>query len=328
MLIKQLSSAVSLGVALSVAILIPEMCLSQQATGAQTPPGSSYILGPQDSLTIRVLNADELGDEPYPIDLNGDVTLPRVGRIHAGGLTIDEFRDQVTDKFKEFLRSPTVTVAVAEFRSQPVSVLGEVDTPGVHQIRGRNTLFEVISEAGGLRDDAGNTIKITRRKEWGSIPLRDSVTTPDGEYTIAHVSVHSVLEALNPLENIAVKPYDVITVPKADLVYVVGAVNKAGGFMLSEKANISVLQALSLAEGLQHTSGPSAAKILRSEPGTTTHTEIPINVKKILAGKSPDLPMVANDILFIPTSAAKTASLRAIEAIVQTGTGMAVYGRF
>src|SRR5208337_3140684 len=121
---------------------------------------------------------------------------------------------------------------------QPISVLGQVATPGIHQMRGRKTLFEVISEAGGLKPDAGSTIKITRRKENGPIPLPTAASDSSGEFNVAEVSIRDVMEARNPQENIAGKAYDVITVPKAKLVYVIGSVKHSGGFVLSERANM------------------------------------------------------------------------------------------
>jgi polysaccharide export outer membrane protein len=286
------------------------------------------MLGPEDTVQIHVLHVEEIGAAPYAIDLRGNMNLPRVGKVHAAGLTLDLLEAELATRFKEFLQEPVVSVAVAEYHSQPISVLGAVSNPGVHQIRGRKTLFEVISEAGGLKPEAGNTIKITRRNACGLIPLPGVTADSSGQFNVASVSIRSVMEAQNPLEDIAVKPNDVITVPKADLIYVVGAVNRSGGFVLSEKSNMSVLEALSLAEGLQRTAGPSNAKILKAALGSSSRTEFAIDVKKIMEGKEADVPLGANDILFIPTSAAKSASLRALEAIVQTGTGIAIYGRY
>jgi polysaccharide export outer membrane protein len=136
------------------------------------------------------------------------------------------------------------------------------------------------------------------------------------------------MEAQNPAENIQVKPNDVITVPKADLIYVIGAVKKSGGFVLSERADISVLQALSMAEGLDRTAAAAKAIILRGGSSSPNRAEIPVDVKNILEGKGRDVPLLANDILFIPTSAAKSASIRALEAIIQAGTGAAIYRPF
>jgi polysaccharide export outer membrane protein len=292
----------------------------------RVPASRAYVLGPEDTLQIHVLDVDTIGTAPYPIDLDGNLELPRIGRVHAAGLTIPQLEAVLVRRFHEYLRNPAVTVSVAEFHSQPILILGEVASPGVHQIRGRKTLLEAISEAGGLKADAGDVIKITRKRQAGSLPLPNSSPDGSGEFLTASVDVHAVMEAQRPEDNIAVDPGDVITVPKAELVYVIGAVNKSGGFVLSERASISVLEALSMAEGLQHTASSTKSKILRPSKDGSSRAEIPVDVKGILQGKRQDIPLMANDILFIPNSAAKTVSLRAIEAAVQAGSGLAIYG--
>ena len=133
------------------------------------------------------------------------------------------------------------------------------------------------------------------------------------------------MEAKNPEENIQVLANDVITVPKADMIYVVGAVHKSGGFPLSEKAHISVLQAVSMAEGLDKVANAKNARILRQSADGKERTELPVNVDKIFAGHGEDLELRANDILFIPNSLAKSATMRALEAAIQAGTGFAIY---
>ena len=110
------------------------------------PP--SYVLGPDDQVVIHVLDSDEIGDSPFRIDMRGYINVPLAGRLQAAGLTVDQLEAALAARLKEYLQTPVVTVSVSEFRSQLVSVLGAVNTPGVHQIRGRKTLFEVISEAG------------------------------------------------------------------------------------------------------------------------------------------------------------------------------------
>ena len=287
----------------------------------------SYVLGPDDQVVIRVLDSDEIGASPFRIDMRGYINVPLAGRLHAAGLTVDQLEAALAARLKEYLQTPTVTVSVSEFRSQPVSVLGAVNTPGVHQIRGRKTLFEVISEAGGLKTEAGNSIKITRRKEFGNIPLAGTADDSSGKFTVADVSVKSIMEARNPQENILVQPNDVISVPRAELVYVIGAVKRPGGFVLSEREHISVLQALSMAEGLDRVASPANARILRASDGATSRAEIPVDVNKILTGKISDVQMLANDILFIPNSAAKSAAMRGLEAAIQLGTGVAIYRR-
>lgn len=286
---------------------------------------ASYRLGPQDALSIRVIDEDEIGEKPYSIDLNGDIALPRVGAVHVAGLSTSEAQEAITECFREFLRRPVVTVSVSDFRSQPVTLLGAVANPGVRQIQGYKSLFEVISEAGGLKQDAGNMIRITREIKYGPLPLPSAHADSSGKFTVGEVTVRSIVRADDPSQNIRIFPHDVITVPQAEMVYVVGAVRKSGGFVLTERSQMSVLEALSLAEGMERTAGGKNARILRVSQNSPKREEIPIDVNKMIRGKTPDVDLFANDILFIPNSAGKSASLRALEAIVNTGSGLAIY---
>jgi polysaccharide export outer membrane protein len=290
----------------------------------QTPPG--YVLGPDDQFVIRAMDVDELDGKAGRVDLRGYIDVPLLGNVKAAGLTVDQLEAEVTRRLRTYVREPRVTVTVSEYRSQPVSVLGAVNTSGVYNLTGRNTLEQVLSKAGGLRSDAGNTIKITRARERGPIPLPTAKSDPTGGFSTADVSVKSLLEAEDPRENIVIEPTDVISVPKAELVYVVGAVRRPGGFVLGERENMTVLEAVSMAEGLDRTSAAKRAKIIRR--GTTNaRAEISVNLEKILSGQSRDIPLLANDILFIPNSAAKSATLRGIEVAIQLGTGIAIFRR-
>jgi polysaccharide export outer membrane protein len=288
----------------------------------------AYLLGPQDALYIQVQNVDELANPTtvFRVDLNGYVDVPRIGRVAAAGLATDQLEAVLADRFRTYLQNPVVTVRVAEFRSKPVSVLGAVGSPGVHSLQGDKTLLETISEAGGLSKDAGNTIKITRRKDQGPIPLATTQPDPSGEFSVAQVNVRDIVDATNPKENILVRSNDVITVPQGEVVYVIGAVNHAGGFTLSDHQDLSVLEALSLAAGLDKTASAANAKVLRRPAsGSNNRTEIRVNVKKILAGKATDFPLMANDILFIPNSGSRNASLKALQTALAIGTGIAIY---
>ncbi len=142
----------------------------------------------------------------------------------------------------------------------------------------------------------------------------------------ASVPLDDVLASKLPSDNILILPNDIISIPKAEVVYVVGDVKKAGGFQLSSHPTITLLQALSLAEGLDRDAAPQRAKILRQAPGGDGKTaEIPVDIKQIFDGKAPDVPLRGNDILFVPNSAAKSGSRRAAEAILQAATGVAIY---
>lgn len=299
---------------------------SLAAPTAGAPRG--YILGPQDTLNIHVTDLVEFDPKtlgPVRIDDQGNVHLPLAGRIHAAGLTMEQLEKEVAARLSKVMRNPEVTISIAEFRNHPVSVLGAVKNPGVYQVTGPKTIFEVLSLAGGLNPDASNRIKITRPVSNGTLPLANARQDLKGDFYIGELNVRDVMDAKSPDDNIQVLPDDVVTVPKADLVYVVGAVHRSGGFPLNEKEHISVLQAVSLAEGLDKVAGAKHARILRqSEPGAE-RTEIAVNVQQILEGRAKDVALQANDILFIPTNAAKSVSLRALEAAVQMGTGLAIW---
>ena len=301
---------------------------------AQAPPAtaesegqlrSTYVLGPDDQVVVRALDVEEIGEKPVRVDMSGHIRLPLAGRIQASGLTVQQLEDAIAERLKEFVKEPEVSVSIAEFRSQPVSVLGSVKNPGVHQLEGRKTLVEIVSLAGGLADDAGYSVKITRRLEWGAIPLPTAHNDATGKYSVAEVRLKEILEASKPEQNIVIKPNDVITVPRAEMVYVIGQVQRAGSYVLRERETLSVLQALSLAGGLAGTASPKSARILRPTGAGTNREEIAVDLKQIMIGKAKDVPLRAEDILFVPENAPKKAIARAAEAALQIGTGLAIY---
>ncbi len=295
------------------------------ATPSQPAARSQYVLGPDDSIKIWALGVDEISDKPIKLDPSGYIDLPLVGRIQAGGLTVEQFEANLVKRLGSEVRQPKVSVEVVEFGSQPVTVIGAVNQPGVHQLHGRKTLAEVLSMAGGLKPDCGPQINISRQMKWGPIPLTTAKTDASGQFSIANVDVKELMAAQNPLINIQVEANDVITVPQAGMVYVIGEVKKPGGIVLNEKSGVSVLEALSYAEGLGAAPAAQRSKILRPVPGGTQRQEIELDLKKVLAGKGEDLQLKANDILFVPTSAPKKAAVRALEAAVQTATGVVIW---
>lgn len=302
----------------------PFAALGQESQSSRRAP-SSYVLGPGDQLMFSGVAVEEIANKPFRVDADGEVNLPMVGRLAAAGLTLRQFEETLNKRLSVYIREPQVVVTIAEFRSQPVSVVGAVKTPGTIQLEGKKNLMEIIALAGGFREDAGNVIEITRESQWGAIPLPGATTDPSKEFSLAEVKIREILEGKNPAANISIMPHDVISVPKAELVYVIGGVNKAGGFVLSERENMSVLQALSLAEGLQRTSDSHHARVLRLQSGQEERIEISVDVKKILDGASKDVPLRGGDILFVPDSAAKRAGIRAMDAIVQAAIGAAIW---
>jgi polysaccharide export outer membrane protein len=319
-------SLAALFLALSAAGQVPSPAeLDHQKPKCDSQVRSTYLLGPDDQLVISAQELSEFGNNPARIDGEGDVQVPLVGRVHVAGLTAEQAEQELNKVLSKYIRAPQVVVNVSEVRSQPVSILGAVNTPGVHQVQGHKTLLEMLASAGGIRPDAGYSVRITRQVEWGCIPLPGAALDPTGKFSVAEVNLKEIMEAKDPAENIQILPHDVISVPKAEMVYVTGDVRRSGGFVLGERQSISVLQALSLAEGLNSTADARHAKILRLNRSTDQREELPVDVKGLLKGKKQDVSLQGDDILFIPGSTGKKAALRAIEAAVQTGTGLAIW---
>lgn len=289
---------------------------------------AGYVLGAGDQISIHVVNFEEINDKPIPIDLSGRIHLPLVGEIQVSGITIQQLESELTRRLKKYVLNPDVSVSVTDFRSQPVSIVGAVRTPGVQQVQGRKTVLEVLSMAGGLEPlTAGSILKITRQKEWGPIPLPNAENDPTQQYSVAQINLKSLIDAKHPEENIEVKPNDVISIPRADTVYVLGEVQKAGGYVLTDNETMSVLQALSMAGGLSQMAKARESRILRRQPGSVSREEIPVDVAKMLAGRSSDVRLQPEDILFVPNNIPKRAAIRAIEAGVNIGSGVAIFRR-
>lgn len=304
----------------------PRAAVASQQVARAKQETTGYVLGPGDQISVHVVDFEEITDKPIGIDLSGCIHLPMVGRIPVSGLTVEQVAAEVATLLRVYILRPDVSVSITDFRSQPVSVIGAVKNPGVQQVQGQRTLLEMLSLAGGLDNTtAGSTLKITRRLEWGPIPLPGAVTDSTKHFSVAQVNVKSLLEARNPEENILIKPYDVISVPRGETVYVIGEVLKAGGFILNDTEHVTVLQALSMAGGADKMAQPQHARILRMVPGGSSRTEIAVDINKILSGKQPDIPMQPEDILYVPNSVPKRAAVRALEAAIQAGTGMAIF---
>jgi polysaccharide biosynthesis/export protein len=183
-------------------------------------------------------------------------------------------------------------------------VLGEVGKPGVYPVVGRQRLFDLISAAGGFTEKAGRSITLTHRDSDSRITVPLSRNVAD-----------------DPDSNIPVVPGDTVIVRKADVIYVVGDVGKPSGFMMNS-GQLTVLQAIALAGGTTKTAKLGAARIIRKGPNGMTDT--PVQLKNILEAKAPDMPMQADDILFVPTSASRVLAGRTLEAAMQAATAVSI----
>jgi polysaccharide export outer membrane protein len=263
-------------------------------------------LGAGDTVEVSVYNVPDLTTKAR-IGSNGEVHLPLIDYVKLSGLTAEEAEVEIQKRLVDggFVKDPHVTVVVDHYGSEGVSLLGEVSRPGVYPAVGQIRLFDLISAAGGLTEKAGQSVTITHRDQPGK----------PGTVTLTHNLVST------PESNVPVFPGDTIVVSKADLVYVVGDVGRPSGFLM-DTGHLTVLQALALAGGTTRTAKLGDAKIIRQ--GSSGNTETPVQLKKILEAKAPDLSMQAGDILFIPTSAGKVLAGRTFEAAMQAVTAVGI----
>jgi len=263
---------------------------------------STLRLGAGDLLEISVYNVPELSTKAR-VSSNGDVYLPLIDYVHLGDLSLEEAQAVVEKRLSDggFVKNPHVTIFLNEYASQSVTVLGQVTRPGAYPILGDKRLYDIISAAGGLTDKAGKTVSISHRDKPDQ-PVK--VTLAEGL-------------AQTPESNVVIEPGDTIVVQRAGIVYVVGDVARPAGFLM-DSDHLTVLQAVALAGGTNKTAKLNGAKIIRKT--SEGMVETPVHLKKILQSKGPDMPLRADDILFVPNSAGKSAAYRAADVVVQAGT--------
>jgi len=268
---------------------------------------ASVRLGSGDLIELSVYDVPELNTKTRVSD-TGDVYLPLVNYVHVDGLTITD-AERVIEKRLEtggFVRNPHVQLFVDESVSNGASVLGEVSKPGVYPVMGDQTLFSIISAAGGLSDRAGKSITVTHRDH------------PDKPVS---VTISHNLED-HPDSDIAIYAGDTIMIRRADVIYVVGEVNHPSGFLMDNNNHLTVLQAIALAGGTAQYAKLSDVRILRKGPEGVS--EVPVPLKKLLQAKASDVPLQPEDILFVPTSAKKIISGKTAEAVMQMATAASI----
>jgi len=280
-----------------------------------------YVVGSGDLLRVEVFDVPDLSRETR-VSESGFISLPLLPvRVRASGLTAFQLEEKLAELLQAngLVVNPQVTVFVKEQRSHPVTIIGAVQRPMVLQAIRPLTLLEVLSEAGGIADDAGSVAIVTRR---GSPPGSGEAQPAEeaGPQTFV-VNLKDLLESGDPKFNIPVFGGDVVSVPRAGIVYVVGAVERPGGFVMQNDANeMTTLRAIALAQGIKSTAKPADAVIIRKDANTGQKQEIDVNLKKIMARKAEDVRLYANDILFIPDSTGKKA-LRRLGELALTVTG-------
>ena len=283
---------------------------------APTAPAGDNLpaqrIGPNDLIAVSVYDAPEL-TRNVRVGADGMIRLPMVKKqIKAEGLMPGELELAIAAELKtsQLLVDPVVTVTMSEYHSHPVSVAGAVKNPVTFQANAPVTLLDAITRAGGLNKEAGLEILVSRTK---NLPGQDKPLI-----LTQRIPVKGLIDAADPELNVILVGGEEVRVPEIGRVYVVGMIKKPGAFPMQDSAETTVLQMLALAEGLSGVSGEQAF-IYRRE-GNGSKNEIPVSLKSIMLRKSPDVPLLANDILYIPENKNRKMGLAALEKLLLFGS--------
>jgi polysaccharide export outer membrane protein len=287
------------------------------------------VIGSGDLLDIEVFEVPELSRE-IRVNQSGYIALPLIPtKIRAEGLTAFQLQDKLAELLQTngLVTSPQVSVNVKEEHSQPITVIGAVKNPMVFEAVRSTTLLEVLSSAGGIADDAGNVVLVTRNGS--GAPPADSNNGGGADANAPQtftINLDDLLDTGDSRFNIPLEGGDVVSVPRAGIVYVVGAVARPGGFvMANDHQEVTTLKALALAGGTTSTARATQAVILRNNAVTGQKEQLPVDLKKVMNLKGPDVTLLPNDILFVPDSASKRAWQKTGNVMLSLGSGVALF---
>lgn len=310
----------------SVVRTVVLLYLGAASTSAAPPnPAPGNALPPQpvgihDLLAVTVFQAEELSIRTR-VDGEGALRLPMLSMaIPAAGKLPSELEGMIRSAYVEagILVNPVVSVAVIEFASKPVSVIGAVKTPVTFNADQPITLLEALTRAGGLTEEAGSYLLLSRR------PAGDEKS---GILT-QRIPIIDILESASSIEAIRLRGGEEIRVPEAGKIYVVGNLKKPGTYRIPNDQETTVLKALALSEGLLPNATREAFIYREAEDGSKK--ELSVDLKRLLARKAPDVVLLRNDILYVPESGAKKATYSAIEKAIAFGSatlsGVLVWG--
>lgn len=312
----------------------------QQLAALSRTTNTDPPLGAGDLLHIDVFDVPELSRDARVTD-SGVISFPLVPEpIPVTGLTTFELERKIEEVLSAdgLVAHPQVSVFVKEQASQPVTIVGAVLHPMVMQIVKPTSLLEALAQAGGVADDAGSFVMITRAgpaatehvqqvstKETGT--ASDPVDDPPSGSDVIKISLRQLLDSGNSDFNIQVRRGDIISVPRAGIIYVLGfGVAQQGEYVLQAHGDqVTALKAIALAHGMTSFAKGDDAVIMRNDAKTGKRIQIPVHLKKIQNHKADDVPLLSNDILYVPDSKGKKALARGTEAAIGIGTSVAIY---
>jgi polysaccharide biosynthesis/export protein len=290
--------------------LLPASLLLIAATLSLQAQSESLLIGPGDTLEIRVFDTPEMQREVRVTD-NGNIPLPFVGDVHVAGDTPGVAAKAIETALieKKIMLHPQVTVGIKTFGTQNVSVIGEVQNSGEFPTAAPQPILKILSIAGGLTAMADRNITIQRHN--------------DPSQTVKYYVSNNASQALSVSTSVLVYPGDTVVVPKADVVYVLGDVGRPGGYPITTNdSKLTIMQAIALAGWANKTSKSSHIRLIRRTP--QGQDDIPVHLADIQKGKQPDSPLQANDVLYVPFSWMKNVAMSA-SAIAASTASAAIY---
>jgi polysaccharide export outer membrane protein len=269
-----------------------------QASGTQPQadpvgqPKAALKLGPGDLIHITVVSMPEL-EQRVRVSDAGTAVVSLIGELKVAGMTADDLSREIAKRLRDgdFVKRPSVTVLVEEYTTQGVAVVGEVARPGVVPVYSSRSLLDILSAVGGLKDTASTEILIRRQGQPGS--AEKVQLGRDGKSLLGTA--------------VEVGPGDQVVVPLAGIVYLLGDLNRPGGYVMSENGKITLLQAVAMAGGPTRTAAENGARLLRTT--ATGYEEKPVPLKDIMRGKRPDFELQPHDIVYVPFSQLKNTLL-------------------
>lgn len=282
---------------------------------AQQPADDRYRIGPGDVLDIRVYNRPQLSREAVRVEGNGMIRMPLIETdIQAGCLTEGELAKEISTRYAKYYKNLQVDVFIKEYHSQQVAVIGAVNDQSRFELQRRVRLLELLSYAKGPSTKAGQTINIVHSTAVSPCKQTDE---SDASTAFSSYKLNDVLQG-DPKSNPYLEAGDIVTIPEADQVYVVG--NVFMPLTIALKEPITLTRAIAMAGGLKQDTRKDKIRVLRQEPGTTIRKEILVDLYAIEKKRSEDLALAPNDIIDVPTSAGKSF-LRSLIQGVAPGVG-------
>jgi polysaccharide export outer membrane protein len=276
---------------------------AEQASRTQAT-SSALVLGPGDEVDITVYGAPDLSGHTR-VSGDGNISMPLIGYIRVAGLSSSEAEGEIEAQLRQhnIVNDPQVSIYAKEFTSSGISVAGEVAKPGFYSALGPHRLFDVLQAAGGLSDRASGSVIISHKGDLEN-PVKVELSQDPAEIVRSNVELH---------------PGDTVVAAKAPMVYVLGEVNKPGGYVLNSTGAMTVLRVVAAAGGPTSNAAVGKTKMVRRTPSGLQ--QLPVRLKDILRGKIPDMPLSADDILFVPNSHLKTVV--AMSTVVATSAATA-----